>query len=157
MQPCSTSSGNHHGRTTVYKALPCAEGTGGTSQETHPKISLDQNLIRKSQSKNGSPVVLVEKPDKKLRLCYQKLRFYYQKLNALCKRRMLPLPNPDQLLAKIGENQPNWFSSTDQAAAFHQVAIHEDDKHKTAFALPWALFEWHVLPTELASSPICFA
>ena len=113
---------------------------------------LEQNLIRKSQSEYSSPVVLVEKPDKSLRLCVN-----YQKLNAICKKRMFPLPNPDELLAKIGENQPKWFSSTDLAAAFHQVPIHEEDKHKTASALPWALFEWHVLPTGLASSPICFA
>ena len=70
---------------------------------------------------------------------------------------MFPLPNPDELLAKIGENQPKWFSSTDLAAAFHQVPIHEDDKHKTAFSLPWQTYEWKILPTELSSSPICFA
>ena len=113
---------------------------------------LDQNLIRKSNSEYSSPVVLVEKPDKSLRLCVN-----YQKLNAVCKKRMFPLPNPDELLAKIGENQPKWFSSTDLAAAFHQVPIHEDDKHKTAFVLPWETLEWQVLPTGLSSSPICFA
>ena len=113
---------------------------------------LDQNLIRKSNSEYSSPVVLVEKPDKSLRLCVN-----YQKLNAVCKKRMFPLPNPDELLAKIGENQPQWFSSTDLAAAFHQVPIHEEDKHKTAFSLPWATYEWNILPTGLSTSPICFA
>ena len=113
---------------------------------------LDQNLIRKSNSEYCLPVVLVEKPDKSLRLCVN-----YQKLNAVCKKRMFPLPNPDELLAKIGENQPKWFSSTDLAAAFHQVPIHEDDQHKTAFVLPWETYEWQVLPMGLSSSPICFA
>ena len=58
---------------------------------------LDQNLIRKSHSEYSSPVVLVEKPDKSLRFCVN-----YQKLNAISKKRSFPLPNPDELLAKVG-------------------------------------------------------
>ena len=113
---------------------------------------LDQNLIRKSNSEYSSPVVLVEKPDKSLRFCVN-----YQKLNAVSKKRTFPLPNPNELLAKIGENQPVWFSTSDLAAAFHQVPIKEEDKHKTAFVLPWAKLEWNVLAMGIAESAFTFA
>ena len=113
---------------------------------------LDKKLIQKSTSEYSSPVVLVEKPDKSLRFCVN-----YQKLNAVSKKRTFPLPNPDELLAKIGENQPNWFSSSDLAAAFHQVPIKEEDRHKTAFVLPWTKLEWRVLCMGLAEAPYTFA
>ena len=113
---------------------------------------LDQGLIQKSNSEYSSPVVLVEKPDKSLRFCVN-----YQKLNAITKKRTFPLPNPDELLAKIGENHPQWFSTSDLAAAFHQVPLREKDKCKTAFILPFGLFTWNVLPMGLTGSPWTFA
>ena len=110
---------------------------------------LDQNLIQKSHSEYSSPVVLVEKPDKSLRFCVN-----YQKLNAISKKRSFPLPNPDELLAKVGENRPKWFSSSDLAAAFHQVPIKEEDHQKTAFVFPWAKYEILVLSMGLTESPL---
>ena len=113
---------------------------------------MDQGMIQKSDSEYSSPVVLVEKPDKSLRFCVN-----YQKLNAITKKRTFPLPSPDELLAKIGENQPRWFSTSDLAAAFHQVPLREEDKHKTAFILPFGVFAWNVLPMGLSGSPWTFA
>ena len=113
---------------------------------------MDKKLIRKSFSEYSSPVVLVEKPDKSLRFCVN-----YQKLNAVSKKRTFPLPNPDELLAKIGENQPKWFSSSDLAAAFYQVPVKEEDRHKTAFILPWGKFEWNVMSMGMSESPYTFA
>ena len=113
---------------------------------------LQQNLIRKSNSEYSSPVVLVEKPDKSLRFCVN-----YQKRNAICRKRTFPLPNPDELLAKIGENSPKWFSSSDLAAAFHQIPLREQDKDKTAFILPFGLYCYQVLPMGLTDSPWTFA
>ena len=69
---------------------------------------LDDGLIRKSHSEYSSPVVLVEKPDKSIRFCVN-----YQRLNAISRKKSFPLPNPDELLAKIGENQLRWFSTSD--------------------------------------------
>ena len=126
------------------------------SQETAVKElvgkMLQQKLIRKSSSEYSSPVVLVQKPDGSIRFCVN-----YQKLNAISKKRTFPLPKTDELLAKIGENQPKWFSSSDLAAAFHQVPIREEDKHKTAFVLPFGLFSYEVLPMGLSGSPWTFA
>ena len=113
---------------------------------------LDQNLIRKSNSEYSSPVVLVEKPDKSLRFCVN-----CQKLTAISKKRTFLLPNPDELLPKIGENQPVWFSTSDLAGAFHQVPIKEEDKNKTAFVLPWAKLQWTVLAMGIAESAFTFA
>ena len=113
---------------------------------------LDQGLIQKSNSEYSSPVVLVEKPDKSLRFCVN-----YQKLNAITKKRTFPLPSPDELLAKIGENHPQWFSTSDLAAAFHQVPLREEDKCKTAFILPFGLYTFNVLPMGLSGSPWTFA
>ena len=62
---------------------------------------LNRKFIQKSHSEYSSPVVLVEKPDKSLDCDYQKL-------NAISKKRTFPLPNPDELLAKVGENHPKW-------------------------------------------------
>ena len=111
-----------------------------------------QNFIRKIRSDYSSPVALVEKSDKSLRFCKN-----CQELNIISNRRTFQLPNPDVLLARVGSNRPKWFSSSDLAAAPHQVPIKEDERPRTAFVLPWVKYDFLVLSMGLTKSPQTFA
>lgn len=48
------------------------------------------------------------------------------------------------------------FSKIDMASGYHQVAIEEEDKHKTAFVTKFGAFEWNVLPFGLCNGPGMF-
>ena len=49
-----------------------------------------------------------------------------------------------------------WFTSLDLASEYWQIGIDEKDKEKTAFIIPWGLFEWNVMPFGLCNVPVIF-
>ena len=49
------------------------------------------------------------------------------------------------------------YSSTlDLASGYHQIAMHPDEQHKTAFVKPVGLFEYTRMPMGLSSAPATF-
>ena len=110
---------------------------------------LDRNVIRKSSSPYASPVVLVRKKDGQLRLCID-----YRSLNSKTKRDAFPLPRIDETLESMGGAKV--FSSLDLAHGYFQVTMHPNSVSKTAFRVPWGLFEFLRLPQGLCNSPSTF-
>ena len=62
-----------------------------------------------------------------------------------------PIPNKEYLMTKI--NNARWFSKFDLKSGFWQMAIQEQDRHKTAFVVPNGFFEWNVMPMGLKTAP----
>jgi len=58
--------------------------------------------------------------------------------------------NPDSL------NGMKYFTTIDQANAYHAIPIAEDDKEKTAFSTPSGLYESNYLPFGLCNAPTSF-
>ena len=110
---------------------------------------LDRRIIRRSVSPFASPVVLVRKRDGTLRLCID-----YRQLNAKTVKDAFPLPRIEEALECLGGSV--LFSSLDLAHGFFQLSMHPDSVPRTAFRVPWGLYEFLRLPQGLSNSPSTF-
>ena len=98
----------------------------------HLKGLMERGVIRESTSPYSSPIVLVRKSNGDLRMCID-----YRRLNALTRKDAFPLPRIDESLDALGGARI--FSTLDLACGYHQVAMAEEDKSKTAFTTPLGL------------------
>ena len=65
-----------------------------------------------------------------------------------------PLPNTTDILDQLGSAK--YFSVFDLASDFHQMKIHPDDNHKTAFSTPHGHYEFDRMPFGLKNAPVTF-
>ena len=108
-----------------------------------------QGLIEKSTSPWCSPLVPVKKKNGKIRICID-----YRKLNSVTKMNSYPLPNIEDNLAQFAGSK--YFSTLDLLSGYHQVALSEDSKEKTAFATENGLYQFRVMPQGACGSPATF-
>eukprot|EP00795_Rhopilema_esculentum_P005471 gene5471-biopygen457 len=94
--------------------------------DRHISNMLEQKIISVSCSPWSSPVVLVKKKDGTTRFCID-----YRKLNAVTRKDSYPLPRIDDALDALSGSR--YFSTLDLQSGYHQVAMHDDSKEKTAF------------------------
>ena len=103
-------------------------------------------LIEPSQSAWNSPVLLVKKPNKEYRFCFDGRR-----LNAVTKKDAYPLPRVDRILSML--KSARFISSIDLNSAFWQIPLDEASREKTAFSIPGrGLFQFRVMPFGLCNS-----
>lgn len=115
----------------------------------HIQDLLEKDIIQPSTSPFASPIVLVRKKNGELRMCVD-----YRKLNAKTRRDAFPLPRIDESLDAL--KGANYFSTLDLASGYHQIAMDEEDRQKTAFITPFGLFEFKRMPFGLCSAPATF-
>ena len=110
---------------------------------------LKRDIITESDSPFASQMVIVRKRDHSIRICID-----YRSLNKKTVKDAYPLPRIEESIEKlIGAR---YFSSLDLTQGYLQVALHEDDKHKTAFRALGSLYEFERLPFGLCNSPATF-
>ncbi|XP_056303592.1 uncharacterized protein LOC130215772 [Danio aesculapii] len=129
-----------------YRRLPPTQ-----FEEVKQHISglLRKGVIQESSSPYASLIVLVRKSDGSLRLCVD-----YRRLNSKTRRDAFPLPRIDESLDALSGAQV--FSTIDLASGYHQVAVDEKDRPKTAFTTPFGLFEYRRMPFGLCNAPATF-
>ncbi|GFT69061.1 retrovirus-related Pol polyprotein from transposon 17.6 [Trichonephila clavipes] len=110
---------------------------------------LMQNVIEECESPYAAPVILVPKPNGKVRLCVD-----YRKLNSVTKVDAYPLPRMDDLLNKA---TPTFFMSTiDLQSGCHQVKVADVNQDKTAFVCPFETYRYLSMPFGLRNAPATF-
>ncbi|GFS67109.1 retrovirus-related Pol polyprotein from transposon 297 [Trichonephila clavipes] len=112
---------------------------------------LRQNVIEECESLSpfATPLVLVPKPNGKVRLCVD-----YRKLKSVTKVDAYPLPRMDDLL---NEATPTSFMSTiDLQSGYHQVKVADVDQDKTAFVCPFGTYRYLHMPFGLRNALATF-
>ena len=110
---------------------------------------LDMGIIQPSTSPWASPTVLVEKKDGDVHFCVD-----YRKLNLVSKFDAYPMPRVEEVLDNVGAAK--YISTLDLAKGCWQIPMARDSREKTAFTLPFGLFEFQVMPFGLHSAPATF-
>ena len=106
---------------------------------------LNHRWIVKSKSNYSSPVVAVRNQNGGLRLCCD-----FRKFNKVTIPDRHPLPKIQATLDNLAGN--SWFTLPDQGNACHQLFLHPDSRHLTAFICPWGLYEWVCVPFGLMNA-----
>lgn len=117
------------------------------------KKELDELLaagtIEECESPYASPVVLIPKPNGRMRVCVD-----YRKLNATTKTDKYPLPRIDDLLHEA-KHTP-FMSTIDLKNGYHQIEINPADRDKTAFICPFGTYRFRKMAFGLKNAPATF-
>jgi len=117
--------------------------------EVHIKKLLANGWVTDSYSRYVAPIIFLKKHDAMLRMCVD-----YHGLNAITAKDRYPLPYIEDLLDKL--HRVRVFTKLDLASGYHQVQVHSDICHKTAFIAPDGFYEYKVIPFGLANAPAAF-
>ncbi|XP_018406504.1 PREDICTED: uncharacterized protein K02A2.6-like [Cyphomyrmex costatus] len=109
------------------------------------------NIIEKIDfSLWAAPIVAVNKPNGKIRLCAD----YSTGLNAALQPNKHPLPLPDDIFAKLAGNK--CFTVIDFSDAYFQLAVNEDSQELLTINTHRGLFKFKRLPFGVKSAPGAF-
>jgi hypothetical protein len=75
----------------------------------------------------------------------------FRRLNGVTNKDAYPIPRIDDTMNALSDAR--WFISLDLASGYHQIAMNENDRHKTAFCVQNGLYEFNVKPYGVTNGP----
>ena len=78
-----------------------------------------------------------------------------RKLNDASLHYPFPTPFTNEVLDNVGGQEV--YSFTDGLSGYHQIRIHEEDRHKITFSIEWGSFQYTVMPFGLKNTPTIFS
>lgn len=111
----------------------------------------EKGIIRPSESGYCSPIWIVKKKEDSLGNKRWRMVIDFRELNKKTFTVVYPTPNIIEIIDQTGN--ATYFSTFDLASGFHQIKIHPDDIHKTAFATPDQHYEFVRMPFGLKNAP----
>ncbi|GKT32732.1 Transposon Tf2-6 polyprotein [Aduncisulcus paluster] len=123
----------------------------GLEEELGEKIEdlLKDGFIVESKSSYAAPIVVVEKPDKSIRMCID-----YTGLNSKIVDDVYPIPLRSVLFRSL--QGMKLFATLDLKNGYYHVRVDKDSRHLTAFISHKGLFEWVRMPFGLKTAPSHF-
>lgn len=115
---------------------------------------LEQGIIKPSKSPYNTPVWIVPKKSDSKGNKRWRMVLDFRDLNDKTIGDAYPLPNITEILDQLGGAK--YFSVFDLASGFHQIKMHPDDSHKTAFSTPHGHYEFDRMPFGLKNAPATF-
>jgi len=109
----------------------------------------DHGKIRRSSSPIGAPILVVPKPDGRLRLCVD-----YRGLKKITIKNMYPLPWMSKLRSRLGK--ATLFTKLDLKNGYYLIRIAEGEEWKTAFKSRYFLYEYTLMPFGFCNPPSMF-
>ncbi|KRZ48054.1 Retrovirus-related Pol polyprotein from transposon 17.6 [Trichinella nativa] len=110
---------------------------------------LRRDVVEPSSSPWASIIVFLKKKDGSCRFCVD-----YQQLNNLTRKDAHPLLRIDDTLDALAGAQ--WFSILDPASGYWQAEVEQQNREKTAFTIPFGLYQFKVMLFELCIAPNTF-
>ena len=110
---------------------------------------LNMGMIEPSNAPFASPIVLVKKKDKSLRLCVD-----YRKLNKVTLFDPYPMNNSEEILTQL--SNAHIFTKLDMSKGYYQVGLTDRAKPLTSFITPLGMFQWNVMSFGLVNAPATF-
>ena len=117
--------------------------------EEHIQDLLKNNIIQESDSPWNAPLVVIQKPNGKIRMCID-----YRKLNQITDRPIFAIPDSRYLFDQL--DGCCYFSSLDLIQGYYQVPMRKTDIEKTAFTTRSGHYEFLRLPFGLNGAPATF-
>ena len=111
---------------------------------------LEMGVVEAAKTPYNAPVVLVKKADGTNRFCVN-----FQGLNAVTKFDTGLMPNPDDILAKLGKDV--YFSKVDLSKGFWQIPMAEGSRQMTGFTTDQGTFTFLKMPFGLVNSGATFS
>ena len=108
-----------------------------------------QGIIEKCKVEAASPIVLVPKKDRTLRLCVD-----YRALNKVIKGDAYPMKNMTDLLARVSGAQ--YISCFDLKQGYYQIPLAKECRGLTAFNTGNGTYQFNVLPFGIKDAPASF-
>lgn len=108
-----------------------------------------ETIIERSDGEWAFPIVLVKKKDGTLSMCVD-----YCRLNSIAEADAYPIPHVDDLIDSLG--RAKYITTLDLAKGYWQVTVNEESRPRTAFATPYGLFQFRVMPFCLHGVPATF-
>ena len=119
---------------------------GSERSESILEKNLKAGLIRRFRSPYASPIVVVLKKNRGIRITRD-----YRRLNEATVVPQFPIPRIDELHDTLGS--VSLFSSFDMMSGFHQILAGENSIPLTAFCTTSGLYEFLVMPMGTSGSP----